>query len=117
MKSSRSLRWLAAPALALACGTAFAQDVVLRIHHFLPLAATIHAKFFTPWTGLTWFVTEGQQEEDDFLFFGFVIGLENEWGYFVLSELESVRGSGGLRIERDLHFTQKRQSQIAEIDR
>ena len=26
-------------------------------------------------------------QDDDFLFFGFVIGLENEWGYFSLSEL------------------------------
>jgi hypothetical protein len=77
----------------------------------------VYAKFFTPWTGWTWFVTEGQQEEGDFIFFGFVIGLEHEWGNFSLNELESVRGPGGLRIERDLHFTPKRQSQIAEIDR
>ncbi|MEO5699732.1 MAG: TRAP transporter substrate-binding protein [Casimicrobiaceae bacterium] len=49
MKTSRHLRWLATPAVALACSTAFAQEVVLRIHHFLPPAATIQAKFFTPW--------------------------------------------------------------------
>src|SRR5512143_2455248 len=49
MKSSRSLRWLVAPAVALACSSALAQEVVLRIHHFLPPAATIQAKFFTPW--------------------------------------------------------------------
>jgi len=32
-----------------------------------------------------------------------VIGHEEEWGYFVLSEMEKVRGAG-LTIERDLHF-------------
>ena len=30
--------------------------------------------------------------------------MEEEWGYFVLSELESVRGPLGLEIERDLYF-------------
>jgi hypothetical protein len=65
----------------------------------------VHAKFFTPWTGWTWFVTEGSQQEDDFIFFGYVIGHEQEWGYFSLNELESVRGPAGLTIERDLHFT------------
>ncbi len=28
----------------------------------------------------------------DFRFFGYVCGIEEEWGYFVLSGLESVRG-------------------------
>jgi hypothetical protein len=65
---------------------------------------TVHAKFFTPDSNWTWLVTEGSAEDDDFLFFGYVIGLEEEWGYFVLSELESVRGHLGLAIERDLHF-------------
>ena len=65
---------------------------------------TVHCKFFTPDSNWTWLVTEGSVEDDDFLFFGYVIGLEEEWGYFVLSELESVRGSLGLPIERDLHF-------------
>ena len=32
------------------------------------------------------------------------IGHEEEWGYFALSEMEAVRGTGGLTIERDLHF-------------
>lgn len=64
----------------------------------------VHAKFFCPWSNWTWFATEGQAEEEDFLFFGYVIGLEEEWGYFVLSELDSVRGPGGLTIERDLYF-------------
>jgi hypothetical protein len=65
----------------------------------------VHSKFCTPDSNWTWYVTEGEAEEDDFRFFGFVCGLEEEWGYFLLSELESVRGPLGLAIERDLHFT------------
>ena len=76
----------------------------------------VYAKFFTPWTGWTWFVTEGSQEGEDFIFFGYVIGFEKEWGYFSLNELSSVRGPGGLTIERDLHFTPKRKSQIPEMN-
>ena len=37
-------------------------------------------------------------------FFGFVDGLEREWGYFSLSELESVRGGFGLPVERDMYI-------------
>jgi hypothetical protein len=51
----------------------------------------VYAKFFLPGTGWTWYVTEGSQQEDDYLFFGFVVGLESEFGYFLLSELESAR--------------------------
>jgi hypothetical protein len=75
----------------------------------------VHLKFFTPWTGWTWYITEGSAEGDDFIFFGYVIGLENEWGYSSLNELESVRGPGGITIERDLHFTPTRRSEIKEI--
>jgi hypothetical protein len=64
----------------------------------------VYAKFFLPGTGWTWYVTEGSQQEDDFLFFGFVVGLESEFGYFLLSELESVRTPLGLSVERDLYF-------------
>lgn len=64
----------------------------------------VHCKFFTPGSNWTWLATEGQAEEDDFRFFGYVIGLEEEWGYFVLSELESARGPLGLPIERDLYL-------------
>lgn len=58
-------------------------------------------KFFTPDAQWTWFACEFDGDE---LFFGYVIGLEAEWGYFSLSELESIRGPLGLPIERDLNF-------------
>ena len=41
-------------------------------------------------------LAEGEPEEDDFRFFGYVCCHDEEWGYFVLSELESVRGPAGL---------------------
>jgi hypothetical protein len=76
-----------------------------------PAGIPIIAKFFTPWTNFTWFVTEGEAELDDagqptgdYLFFGYVKGFENELGYFVLSELESISGPFALKIERDLLF-------------
>lgn len=64
-----------------------------------------HAKFFTPDSSSTWYVTEGEPDSDDFRFFGYVAGFVREWGYFLLSELESVRGPLKLLIERDLYFT------------
>ena len=64
----------------------------------------VHVKFFTPDSNWTWLVTEGEPDGDDFRFFGYVIGHEKEWGYFVLSELENARGPLGLKIERDLYF-------------
>jgi DUF2958 family protein len=64
----------------------------------------VYLKFFTPDSNWTWLVTEGSPEDDDFMFFGHVLGFEAEWGYFTLSELESARGPLRLPIERDLYF-------------
>jgi hypothetical protein len=64
----------------------------------------IYAKFFTPDSNWTWYVTEGSEEDGEFRFFGYVIGFEKEWGYFLLSELQEARGPWGLYIERDLYF-------------
>jgi len=58
-------------------------------------------KFFTPDAGWTWYATEFDGED---IFFGLVVGLATEMGYFSLSELQSVRGSLGLPVERDLYF-------------
>ena len=77
----------------------------------------VHCKFFTPDSNWTWYVTEGSAEEEDYRFFGYVCGMENEWGYFVLSELESARGPLGLPIERDLYFTPSPFSQISAKER
>lgn len=64
----------------------------------------VYIRFFTLDSNWAWYVTEGSAEEDDFIFFGYVIGFEREWGYFSLDELMQSRGPMGLPIERDLYF-------------
>ena len=61
----------------------------------------IIAKFFTPDSSWTWYATEFDGKNT---FFGYVRGIENELGYFYLTELNSVKGHLGLHIERDMHF-------------
>ena len=63
----------------------------------------VHAKFFFPARNWTWFVTEGQESNGDFMMFGFVIGFVEEWGYFSLNELEAIEVDR-LTVERDLYF-------------
>lgn len=81
--------------------------------------AIVYAKFFTPDAQWTWYATEGEPVKDDsgaeidFQFFGLVAGLEKELGYFMLSELEQVRGGMGLPIERDLYWQPKTLQEIA----
>lgn len=70
----------------------------------------VHAKFFTPDGQWTWYVTEYRPEEG--LCFGLVNGWEPELGYFTLAELRSIRGSLGLRIERDLYWQPVPLSQV-----
>lgn len=66
----------------------------------------IVAKFFNPVGDGTWWATEYHPK--DHLFFGYVsiFGDDcDEWGYFSLDELKSVRISPfGLGIERDMFF-------------
>jgi hypothetical protein len=62
----------------------------------------IHAKLFTPWSNWTWYVIEFDGIDQCF---GFVKGFDAEFGYFSLSELASIQGPAGLRIERDRYFT------------
>lgn len=66
---------------------------------------TVYVKFFFPAGNWTWFVTEGQEEDGDYRMFGFVVGFEEEWGYFSLKELEDVNVHG-LTVERDLYFAE-----------
>ncbi len=61
---------------------------------------TVYAVFQFPFGGWAWFVTEGVTYGDDFCFFGYVVGLECEWGYFCLRELETV-DIGGIGVCRD----------------
>jgi hypothetical protein len=62
-------------------------------------------KYFTPWSNWTWWVFEGERQPDgDVLMFALVDRFERELGYVSLRELESVRGPGGIGIERDMHL-------------
>lgn len=96
----------------------------------------VYIKFFTPDNSWTWYATEGSYidrhgtameywdpqrsslaDAVDFLFFGYVMGQFNEWGYFTLSELDSARGPLGLPIERDLYFQPGPFSQVITAER
>ncbi len=69
----------------------------------------IICKFFTPDSNWTWYAFEFDGED---LCFGWVVGFERELGYFRLSELTIARGPFGLPIERDLHFSPIRLSEV-----
>jgi len=76
------------------------------------LGALAQVKFFTPDAQWTWYASEFDGED---IFFGLVIGLEIELGYFSLSELRSVKGPMKLPIERDLHFAPKSIRELIEM--
>lgn len=71
------------------------------------------AKFFNP-TGIgTWWATEYDPKEKSFFGYVSLFGDHNdEWGSFSLEELKSVKGFGGLGIERDLYCGEKRISEF-----
>ena len=60
-------------------------------------------KLFCPWSTGTWLLSELDSEDNDVAFGVCDLGYP-ELGSVRLSELEAVRGPGGLGIERDLHF-------------
>ena len=62
------------------------------------------AKFFDPTSQWTWYLMNIDPNDPDYCW-GIVRGFEVEIGSFSLSELQSIKGSLGLGIERDLHFT------------
>lgn len=68
--------------------------------------AKVVCKFFAPVGSWTWYVLEGDiQEDGDWMFFGIVVNdYGAEYGYFSLKELENLKLPFGLKIERDLYF-------------
>ena len=76
----------------------------------------IIAKYFNPTGAGTWFATEYNPEDKTFFGYASIFGDHNdEWGYFSLDELESVRGMFGLGIERDLYFGEKKAGEVELI--
>ena len=72
-----------------------------------------YCKFFTPDSNWTWYAMEYDEGSGDC--FGYVVGLEAEYGYFNLNELEEIKGPLGLRIERDIHFVPTPVKEIEEM--
>jgi hypothetical protein len=63
-------------------------------------------KLFCPWGAATWLLTELDPNDPDIAFGLCDLGMGfPELGCVSLSELGSICGPGGLRIERDLYFT------------
>ena len=79
-----------------------------------PEDVPVIVKFFDPTSGWTWYAIEGSKEGDNFIFFGYVYGIENELGYFSLNELESIELRLGLGIERDTHFGKHTLKEVME---
>lgn len=70
--------------------------------------AKVVVKYFNPCGVGTWLITEGEKQENgDWLLYGYCNLFEWEWGYVMLSELESVQLPFGLSIERELYVTGK----------
>jgi len=64
-----------------------------------------HIKLFTPDSQWTWYIIEISKENYD-MCYGYVNGLDSELGYFSLKEIETIRGTLGLEVERDSSFRQ-----------
>lgn len=72
----------------------------------------IVAKLFNPSGSVTWYITEYDPNTN--IAFGYVTGLyQNEWGYFSLTELASIKCPPfGLPLERDRCFDEKPFSEL-----
>lgn len=73
----------------------------------------IIAKFFNPTGAGTWYATEYNPSDKTFYGYVSIFGDWNdEWGYFSLTELESLKGPFGLGIERDIYFQETPSSKV-----
>lgn len=75
------------------------------------------ARYFNPTGGQTWYAIS--YSPDDCMFFGYVSlfnDYNNEFGYFSLIELESIKGKFGLGIERDLYYREQTLDEIKKKD-
>lgn len=61
----------------------------------------VYVKLFID--GWTWYITELSIDND--ICFGYVVSpFGSELGYFSLQEIQEVKGSLGIGVERDFHF-------------
>jgi len=81
--------------------------------------AVAYAKCFSADGPSAWYITEGSPVRDkdnfvvDYALFGLVEGQSKGLGFFMLSDLETIRGPMGLPIERDLRWEPKTLEEIA----
>jgi len=70
------------------------------------------AKFFTPMSNWTWYAISYVSKTK--IFFGYVCGMENEFGYFSLQELEEINKDKSTiqNVERDIWFEPDRLSVV-----
>ena len=71
-------------------------------------------KYFSPYSGWTWYAYEYDPEEQ--MFFGLVHGIEKEFGYFSRQELEEASGMQGRLplVERDKYWNPK--TTLADVE-
>ena len=71
-------------------------------------------KFFNPCGSQTWYILEGEKQDDDYILFALLDNMgEREYGYVSLNELQRVRTRPfGRGIERDMYFTPCKVSEI-----
>ena len=67
--------------------------------------SVVLVKYFNPCGAGTWLITEAEEQENgDWLLFGYCHIFCWEWGYVMLSELQNLKLPFGLKIERDLYI-------------
>ena len=67
--------------------------------------SVVLVKYFNPCGAGTWLITEAEEQEDgDWLLFGYCHINCWEFGYLLLSELQNLKLPFGLTIERDLYI-------------
>lgn len=77
--------------------------------------AEVVVKYFNPCGAGTWLITEGEKQDNgDWLMFGYCHIFEWEWGYVMLSELQSIRLPFGLSIEREIYGGYKKVKEYVE---
>ena len=64
--------------------------------------------------GWTWYITEISIDED--IAFGYVVSpFESELGYFSINEIQTIKNSLGIGVERDLYFKPCKLSAIKRL--
>ena len=71
-----------------------------------------YVKLFTPDSNWTWFIAEYDPKKE--IAWGYVMGLENEYGTIDIKELKEVRGPFGLPIERDISFDPIKEKELMD---